>query len=92
MNAGARGSVVYDTSLKIETERLLLRQPRLEELDDWANFMLDAESMRFIGGVQARMAVWRHLMTAVGSWAARAGGADQAGRLAWHRSGLEHKA
>ena len=43
---------MYDTNLKIETARLLLRQPRLEELDDWSNFMLDAESMRFIGGGQ----------------------------------------
>lgn len=69
MNAGARGTAVYDTNLKIETARLLLRQPRLEELDDWSSFMLDAESMRFIGGVQPRLSVWRFLMTAVGSWA-----------------------
>jgi RimJ/RimL family protein N-acetyltransferase len=61
---------MYDRNLRIETERLVLRQPRLEELDDWSQFMLDEQSMRFIGGVQPRMSVWRFLMVAVGSWSA----------------------
>jgi RimJ/RimL family protein N-acetyltransferase len=61
---------MYDRNLRIETVRLVLRQPRLEELDDWASFMRDAENMRFIGGVQPRMSVWRYLMVAVGSWSA----------------------
>jgi len=61
---------MYDRSLRIETARLVLRQPRLEELDDWADFMRDEQNMRFIGGVQVRMNVWRQLMISVGSWTA----------------------
>lgn len=61
---------MYDRNLRIETERLVLRQPRLEELDDWSQFMLDEQNMRFIGGVQPRMSVWRFLMVAIGSWSA----------------------
>jgi len=53
----------------IETERLVLRPPRLEDLDGWAELMGDAESARFIGGVQPRAGAWRGLMTMAGAWA-----------------------
>jgi RimJ/RimL family protein N-acetyltransferase len=54
--------------LQIETPRLLLRVPRLEDLDEWARMMADAEAARFIGGVAPRSATWRGLMTMIGSW------------------------
>lgn len=52
----------------IETERLLLRQPHLEDLDAWAEFAADPECMRFLGGVQGRSAAWRAMMCMAGSW------------------------
>src|SRR4030095_11170155 len=55
-------------SLQIETPRLLLRVPRLDDLDPWASMMADEETARFIGGVMPRAVVWRGLMTMIGSW------------------------
>jgi RimJ/RimL family protein N-acetyltransferase len=53
----------------IETERLLLRPTKLEDLDRWAEMMADENVARFIGGVQARPIVWRSLMSVAGAWA-----------------------
>jgi RimJ/RimL family protein N-acetyltransferase len=53
----------------IETERLILRPPRAEDLDGWAELMGDAEAARFIGGVQPRTGAWRGLAAMAGSWA-----------------------
>jgi len=52
----------------IETERLILRVPKLEDLDRWAEFMADPVATRYLGGVQPRNMAWRSLMTAVGAW------------------------
>ena len=60
---------MYDPDMQIETARLLLRQPRLADLDRWAEFMSDAEAARHIGGVQPRAVVWRALATMAGAWA-----------------------
>ena len=54
--------------LQLETPRLILRPPRLEDLDAWTEMMADEETARFIGGVAARPACWRQLMTMIGSW------------------------
>jgi RimJ/RimL family protein N-acetyltransferase len=54
--------------LQLETPRLLLRPPRLEDLDPWAAMMADAETARFIGGTQTRALTWRGLMTMIGAW------------------------
>ncbi len=54
--------------LQLETARLILRPPRLEDLDAWTEMMADEETARFIGGVAARPACWRQLMTMIGSW------------------------
>ena len=59
---------MYDTSLQITTPRLILRQPRVGELDDWAAFMAEEETTRHIGGVQPRFAVWRSMMSMIGAW------------------------
>ena len=63
MNTAALGPV-------LETERLILRPPGLEDLDAWADFMADDEHVRFIGGAQSRPVAWRGLMSVIGSWAA----------------------
>ncbi len=53
----------------LETERLVLRLPRAEDLDDFAAMMADEEVARFLGGPQSRPEVWRSLATMAGSWA-----------------------
>jgi RimJ/RimL family protein N-acetyltransferase len=55
-------------TLQLETSRLLLRVPRVTDLDSFAAMMADEETARFIGGVAPRAATWRTLMTMIGSW------------------------
>ncbi len=55
-------------ALKLETERLILRPPCLEDFDDWARLMADPQGARFIGGPMARSAAWRNFLTMVGAW------------------------
>jgi RimJ/RimL family protein N-acetyltransferase len=54
--------------LRLETPRLILRVPRLDDLDAWAAMMLDEEAAKFLGGVTPRSITWRGLMTMIGSW------------------------
>jgi RimJ/RimL family protein N-acetyltransferase len=56
--------------LSLETSRLLLRPPRLGDLDPFAEMMTDEQSARFIGGTSPRAVTWRALMTMIGSWQA----------------------
>jgi len=60
---------MYDPNMQLETERLILRQPRLSELDRWAEFMADPQTANHIGGVQPRSVVWRSMAMMAGSWA-----------------------
>lgn len=53
----------------IETARLILRPPTLEDFPRWAEFQGDAETTRFIGGPRAKAEVWRVLMSVAGAWA-----------------------
>jgi RimJ/RimL family protein N-acetyltransferase len=53
----------------LETERLILRPPVLEDLEPWAAFMADEVASRHLGGVQGRSGAWRSLCTMAGSWA-----------------------
>ena len=55
-------------ALIIDTPRLRLRLPRLEDLDPMSEMMADAETARFIGGVMPKPVVWRVLMSMIGSW------------------------
>lgn len=55
----------------IETERLILRPPRAEDLEGFCALMADEETARFIGGVQPREAVWRTLCVMAGAWTIR---------------------
>jgi RimJ/RimL family protein N-acetyltransferase len=56
------------TSLQINTPRLILRPPVLDDLDAFAEMMTDEETARFIGGVMPRAMCWRALMTLIGAW------------------------
>ena len=57
----------FDT-IRLETPRLILRPPRVEDLDAWTEMMLDEPTARFIGGVMPRPLCWRQLMTMIGAW------------------------
>jgi RimJ/RimL family protein N-acetyltransferase len=53
----------------LETERLILREFRKDDLDAHAATLGDAEVMRHIGGKpMSREDSWRRLMSGVGSW------------------------
>jgi RimJ/RimL family protein N-acetyltransferase len=52
----------------LETDRLLLRPPEPEDLEPWAAFCADEETMRHLGGVQARSVAWRGLCQMTGAW------------------------
>jgi RimJ/RimL family protein N-acetyltransferase len=54
--------------LRVETDRLVLRLPHLEDLEPWSRMMADEETARFIGGVAPTAVCWRQLMTQIGSW------------------------
>src|SRR5688572_27233786 len=55
-------------SLQVETPRLLLRVPRLEDFDAWAAMMADEQTAQFIGGAAPPEVTWRGLMTMIGAW------------------------
>jgi RimJ/RimL family protein N-acetyltransferase len=54
--------------LRLETSRLWLRIPVLEDLDDWTGLMADIDVARYIGGVMPRSVVWRQIITMIGGW------------------------
>jgi RimJ/RimL family protein N-acetyltransferase len=55
--------------LRLETPRLILRPPRLEDFEDWARFQGDEVATKFVGGPQARGLAWRTFMCMCGAWA-----------------------
>jgi len=54
--------------IHIETERLVLRPPRIEDFDRFAELLADAEACRFIGGHLPRAAAWRKFLQQPGAW------------------------
>jgi len=52
----------------LETDRLLLRPPCIEDFEAWAALLGDPVAARFIGGVQSRAAAWRNLALMTGAW------------------------
>jgi RimJ/RimL family protein N-acetyltransferase len=52
----------------IETERLILRVPRADDLDGYVELMTDEEAARYISKVQAPPVIWRGLAVMAGSW------------------------
>jgi len=57
---------VLDTC--IETERLLLRVPRPEDFERYAELLGDANAARYIGGHLPRAAAWRRFLQVPGAW------------------------
>jgi len=55
----------------LETERLILRAPAAEDFEAWAAFAADEETMRYLGGPQARSVAWRGICTVLGAWTIR---------------------
>jgi RimJ/RimL family protein N-acetyltransferase len=55
----------------VETERLILRGWREEDLDGYAELVADPEVTRFIGGVQTRNDAWRTMAGIIGHWSLR---------------------
>jgi len=53
----------------IETERLLLRVPRIEDFDRYAEMIGNEEAARYIGGQLVRAAAWRRFLQMPGAWA-----------------------
>lgn len=53
------------------TERLMLRPPNRDDLDGYAAFAADAETMRHLGGVLTRAEAWRDLSLRAGAWMTR---------------------
>ena len=55
--------------IQIETARLVLRKPRIEDFDRYAEQQANEDAMRFLGGVQPRHAAWRKFLQMPGAWA-----------------------
>lgn len=53
---------------RLETARLILRPPVLDDLDRWAEMVSDPDVTRFIGGVMPKPVAWRALMQTAGAW------------------------
>ena len=58
-----------DLGPTLETARLILRPPALEDFPRWAEFQADPEATRFVGGPKAPAETWRNMMTVAGTWA-----------------------
>jgi RimJ/RimL family protein N-acetyltransferase len=56
---------------RLETERLLLREWRDEDLDAYAAMAQDPEVVRYLGEPQDRAASWRGMALHAGHWALR---------------------
>lgn len=54
--------------LELTTSRLLLRCPRIEDFDAYAEFMSDERSASFVGGIQSRSVAWRGFTSLAGAW------------------------
>jgi len=54
--------------IRIETERLILRVPRVEDFERYAELLGDEEAARYIGGHLPRAAAWRRFLQMPGAW------------------------
>ncbi len=53
---------------ELETERLILRQWRAEDLEPFAAYYGDPETARYVGGVATRDQAWRRMASQIGHW------------------------
>jgi RimJ/RimL family protein N-acetyltransferase len=56
-------------NIQLETERLILRLPRIEDFDAYAEMQADEDAARHIGGALKRAAAWRKFLQMPGAWA-----------------------
>jgi RimJ/RimL family protein N-acetyltransferase len=56
---------------RVETERLLLREWRGEDLDAYAEMYADPDVTRFLGGPADRVDAWRRMTLMAGHWIVR---------------------
>ena len=56
------------SEVQIETDRLILRQPRIEDLPRWTELVGDPDATRYMGGVQTPNQAWRSMMSMAGAW------------------------
>ncbi|TCV97051.1 RimJ/RimL family protein N-acetyltransferase [Luteibacter rhizovicinus] len=56
------------STVRIETDRLILRPTAAEDFDAWAAFMADDVAARFLGGAQPRSIAWRYFLMMAGAW------------------------
>lgn len=56
---------------RLETERLILREWRDDDLDAYAAIYADPEVMRFLGGPVERPQAWRNMALMAGHWTLR---------------------
>ena len=56
---------------RLETERLLLREWRSEDVAPFSAFLADPEVMKFLGDVQGPTDAWRNVAGAIGHWVLR---------------------
>ncbi|MDE2407769.1 MAG: GNAT family N-acetyltransferase [Xanthomonadaceae bacterium] len=52
----------------IETDRLILRVPQIEDFDRYAQMLADEAATRYIGGSAPRAAAWRRFLQMPGAW------------------------
>jgi RimJ/RimL family protein N-acetyltransferase len=68
-NAASRS---IEPMLTLETERLILRQWREDDFEDYAAICADPEVMRYLGGKPfTRLEAWRHMAFLIGHWQLR---------------------
>lgn len=53
----------------LETARLILRQPQLEDFEPYLELFGDAQAARYLGGAGTRAVVWRRFLQMPGAWA-----------------------
>lgn len=56
---------------RLETERLILREPRAEDFPVYRDFFADAEASKAYGGPMPAGQAWRVLATDIGHWTLR---------------------
>ncbi len=55
--------------VQLETDRLILRLPRIEDFERYAQLYAHPEATRHLGGAQPRHAAWRKFLQMPGAWA-----------------------
>lgn len=59
---------IHPKHIRLESERLILRLPRHEDFDDYADLQADEEAARYIGGQLLRAPAWRKFLQMPGAW------------------------